>query len=58
MIESSELASEVKVTSLKIFQKIGEAEGYIHGVPLEKVHFHEVGAVDSIIDIVGAAMLT
>ena len=57
MIEASELASEVKVTSLKIFRKIGEAEGHIHGVPLEKVHFHEVGAVDSIIDIVGAAIL-
>lgn len=57
MIESSELAPEVKETSLKIFRKIGEAEGHIHGMPLEKVHFHEVGAVDSIIDIVGAAIL-
>ena len=57
MIELSDLAAEVKETSLKIFQKIGEAEGHIHGMPLEKVHFHEVGAVDSIIDIVGAAIL-
>ncbi|MDM5338598.1 LarC family nickel insertion protein [Fictibacillus enclensis] len=57
MIESSDLAPEVKETSLKIFRKIGEAEGHIHGVPLETVHFHEVGAVDSIIDIVGAAIL-
>lgn len=57
MIESSDLAAEVKETSLKIFRKIGEAEGHIHGMPLEKVHFHEVGAVDSIIDIVGAAIL-
>ncbi len=57
MIESSDLAPEVKETSLKIFRKIGEAEGHIHGMPLEKVHFHEVGAVDSIIDIVGAAIL-
>jgi pyridinium-3,5-bisthiocarboxylic acid mononucleotide nickel chelatase len=57
MIESSELAAEVKETSLKIFRKIGEAEGHIHGVSIEKVHFHEVGAVDSIIDIVGAAIL-
>jgi len=57
MIETSELAPEVKDMSLKIFRKIGEAEGHIHGVPLEKVHFHEVGAVDSIIDIVGAAIL-
>lgn len=57
MIEESELAPEVKETSLKIFRKIGEAEGLIHGLPLDKVHFHEVGAVDSIIDIVGAAIL-
>ncbi|MFS0823452.1 LarC family nickel insertion protein [Bacillus sp. 1P02SD] len=57
MIEESELAPEVKEVSLKIFKKIGEAEGLIHGLPLEKVHFHEVGAVDSIIDIVGTAIL-
>ncbi|WP_099355200.1 LarC family nickel insertion protein [Fredinandcohnia onubensis] len=57
MIDESELAPEVKETSLKIFRKIGEAEGLIHGLPLDKVHFHEVGAVDSIIDIVGAAIL-
>ncbi len=57
MIKESELAPEVKEISLKIFKKIGEAEGLIHGLPLEKVHFHEVGAVDSIIDIVGAAIL-
>ncbi|WP_100407553.1 LarC family nickel insertion protein [Bacillus solitudinis] len=57
MIESSELSSKVKNMSLSIFKKIGEAEGHIHGLPLEKVHFHEVGAVDSIIDIVGTSIL-
>lgn len=57
MIEESQLENEVKEISLKIFKKIGEAEGLIHGLPLEKVHFHEVGAVDSIIDIVGSAIL-
>nr|WP_309099480.1 LarC family nickel insertion protein [Fredinandcohnia onubensis] len=57
MIEESDLTPEVKETSLKVFRKIGEAEGLIHGLPLDKVHFHEVGAVDSIIDIVGAAIL-
>ncbi|RFB18901.1 DUF111 family protein [Bacillus sp. HNG] len=57
MIEESELAPEVKKIALKIFKKIGEAEGLIHGLPLENVHFHEVGAVDSIIDIVGTAIL-
>jgi len=57
LIEVAEFSSEVKQTALNIFKKIGEAEGHIHGLPLEKVHFHEVGAVDSIIDIVGAAIL-
>ncbi|QTL47948.1 LarC family nickel insertion protein [Priestia aryabhattai] len=57
LIERSQLSQEVKETSLNIFRKIGEAEGLIHGISLEKVHFHEVGAVDSIIDIVGASIL-
>ena len=57
LIEKSALPDAVKQTSLQIFKKIGEAEGKIHGLPLEQVHFHEVGAVDSIVDIVGAAIL-
>ena len=57
MIETSELASEIKETALAIFRRIGEAEGRIHHVPLDDVHFHEVGAVDSIVDIVGTAIL-
>ncbi|PLS03067.1 LarC family nickel insertion protein, partial [Neobacillus cucumis] len=57
LIEAADLDNPVKETSLKIFKRIGEAEGLIHGIPLEKVHFHEVGAIDSIIDIIGAAIL-
>lgn len=57
LIESADLPEQVKNMALKIFTKIGEAEGKIHGVPLADVHFHEVGAVDSIIDIVGSAIL-
>src|SRR5699024_3918857 len=57
MIETADLSEQVKDTALNIFKKIAQAEGQIHGVPLEDVHFHEVGAVDSIIDIVGAAIL-
>jgi len=57
MITESELNKNIKEMALSIFKKIGEAEGKIHGISLEKVHFHEVGAVDSIIDIVGTAIL-
>ncbi|KON69554.1 hypothetical protein AKG34_12885 [Peribacillus butanolivorans] len=57
IINEANFNASVKNMSLAIFKKIGEAEGYIHGLPLEKVHFHEVGAVDSIIDIIGAAIL-
>ncbi|PAE41452.1 LarC family nickel insertion protein [Bacillus sp. 7884-1] len=57
LIEEADFSQQVKDTALKIFKKIGEAEGHIHGVHLENVHFHEVGAVDSIIDIIGAAIL-
>ena len=56
MITGSGLSENVKRRALNVFKRIGEAEAKIHGVPLEKIHFHEVGAVDSIVDIVGACI--
>ncbi|MDO8462252.1 MAG: nickel pincer cofactor biosynthesis protein LarC [Deltaproteobacteria bacterium] len=55
-IRKSALSAAVKKTSLEIFEKIGRAEAKIHRTSLDKVEFHEVGALDSIIDIVGAAI--
>jgi uncharacterized protein (TIGR00299 family) protein len=56
MITGSGLSEKVKQRALSIFKRIGEAEAKIHDVPLEKIHFHEVGAVDSIVDIVGVCI--
>ncbi|MCW5963789.1 MAG: nickel pincer cofactor biosynthesis protein LarC [Bryobacterales bacterium] len=56
MIEEATLPAEVQRQSVAVFEKLGEAEAAIHGVPIEKVHFHEVGAIDSICDIVGACL--
>ena len=56
MIDASSLSSAVKARSLSIFGVLAEAEGRVHGKPAEEVAFHEVGAVDSIVDIVGTAI--
>lgn len=57
IIDNSSLNNNVKETAKKIFMVIGEAEAKIHGTTIDKIHFHEVGAIDSIVDIVGVAIL-
>lgn len=56
MIAGSSLADDVKETAGRIFRRLADAEARVHGVELDRVHFHEVGALDSIIDIVGTAL--
>jgi hypothetical protein len=55
LIRSSSLAEPVRDRALRLFERLGAAEAKAHGMPLDRVHFHEVGAVDSIVDLVGAA---
>lgn len=56
IIEESKLSESVKSRSIAIFTRLGEAEAKIHNKSIEEIHFHEVGAVDAIVDIVGACI--
>jgi len=56
LIQQSRLPERVKALSLNMFEKLAEAESAVHGCPKEKVHFHELGGVDALVDIVGTAL--
>jgi pyridinium-3,5-bisthiocarboxylic acid mononucleotide nickel chelatase len=56
IIEGSRLSQQVKDRAVRIFTRLAEAEARVHNQPIEKVHFHEVGALDAIVDVIGAAI--
>jgi pyridinium-3,5-bisthiocarboxylic acid mononucleotide nickel chelatase len=56
IIEASGITDAVKELSLRTFTRLAEAEARVHNEPIEKIHFHEVGALDAIVDVVGAAI--
>lgn len=56
MIASSRLTDQQRDLALRVFRRLGDAEAKVHGTTVEQVHFHEVGAIDSIVDIVGVAI--
>ena len=56
LIDSSSLSQEVKSKASLVFHRLAEAEAHVHHCPVEKVHFHEVGAIDAIVDVVGSVI--
>src|SRR5262249_18002730 len=56
IIEGSGLAASVRANAARVFTRLAEAEGRVHGMPPEQVEFHDVGAVDAIVDITGACI--
>ena len=56
LVQNSPLSQNVREKSLEIFERLAIAESKIHGQPKEKVHFHELGGIDAIVDIVGTAL--
>ncbi len=56
IITFSDVADRVKARSIAIFKRLAEAEAKVHGIDIQKVHFHEVGAMDAIVDVVGSCL--
>ena len=55
LVEAATVPPAVKESATRVFQKLAEAEAEIHGIPVESVHFHEVGGLDTFVDVLGAA---
>ncbi len=56
IIDHSDISTQAKSTAIAIFEKLGAAESKIHNIPIDKIHFHEVGAADALVDIICAAV--